>query len=278
MSRRASSSLLRELKGWKKVQYLLDYYKFPLFLAGLFLYFVIWFSIRSLTQKEYLLYLGFVNIAPSEALTEELTENYRREMGYKGRNESVLLQNNLFLSSDENSEYHPYTYATKIRILGAIVSEQLDLVLMDREAFDAFSQNGYLTDLQALLSEEALPEGMSSMHENTPHKNHSFAESSDDAETDTGTRPGISTLYDTVQAGFRKNIQIKEDNSVDVLLGNESEYSAVTTEAVYGIDLSPVSARIQNAELNGTVYLGIIENSPRKAEAVKYLNYLVREP
>ena len=181
-------------------------------------------------------------------------------------------------SSDENSEYHPYTYATKMRILGAIDAEQLDLVLMDREAFDAFSQNGYLTDLQALLSEEALPEGMSSMHENTPHKNHSFAESSDDAETDTGTRPGISTLYDTVQAGFRKNIQIKEDNSVDVLLGNESEYSAVTTEAVYGVDLSSVSARIQNAELNGTVYLGIIENSPRKAEAVKYLNYLVQEP
>ena len=84
--------------------------------------------------------------------------------------------------------------------------------------------------------------------------------------------------YDTVQAGFRKNIQIKEDNSVDVLLGNESEYSSVTTEAVYGIDLSSVSARIQNAELNGTVYLGIIENSPRKAEAVKYLNYLVQEP
>ena len=65
---------------------------------------------------------------------------------------------------------------------------------------------------------------------------------------------------------------------MDVLLGNESEYSAVTTEAVYGVDLSSVSARIQNAELNGTVYLGIIENSPRKAEAVKYLNYLVQEP
>jgi hypothetical protein len=270
---RASSSLLRELKGRKKLQYLLDYYKFPLFLAGVFLYFVIWFSVRSLTHKEYLLYLGFVNFAPSETLTEELTENYRREMGYKGRNESVLLQNNLFLSSDENSEYHPYTYATKIRILGSIDAEQLDLVLMDEEAFDAFSQNGYLTDLQALLSDGALPGSIQA----APEVGSSTG--SADRERDGGGPYGdIHGLYDAVQAGFRKNILIKEDNSVDLLLGNESEYSAVTAEAVYGIDLSAVSAKIRDAELNGTVYLGIIENSPRKAEAVKYLNYLIQEP
>ena len=264
MSRRASSSLLRELKGWKKVQYLLDYYKFPLFLAGLFLYFVIWFSIRSLTQKEYLLYLGFVNFAPSEALTEELTENYRREMGYKGREESLLLQNNLFLSSDENSEYHPYTYATKMRINIIFISDTKD-TLYELHG-DYLRKNGYKVYRLDIVT------GRDSCAYN-PLEYVKY-----DAETDTGTRPGISTLYDTVQAGFRKNIQIKEDNSVDVLLGNESEYSAVTTEAVYGIDLSSVSARIQNAELNGTVYLGIIENSPRKAEAVKYLNYLVQEP
>ena len=65
---------------------------------------------------------------------------------------------------------------------------------------------------------------------------------------------------------------------MDMLLGNESEYSAVTAEAVYGIDMSSVSARIRDAELNGTVYLGIIENSPRKAEAVKYLNFLIQKP
>ncbi len=273
MSRRASSSLLRELKGWKKIQYLLDYYKFPLFLAGVFLYAVIWFSTRSLTHKDYLLYLGFVNFAPSETLTEELTENYRREMGYKGKDESILLQNNLFLSSDENSEYHPYTYATKMRILGAIDAEQLDLVLMDREAFDAFSQNGYLADLQALLSDEALLNSISPSPEDD-----SVPGSADQEAAGIGKADEIRGLYDAVREGFSKNIFIKEDNSVDMLLGNESEYSAVTAEAVYGIDMSSVSARIRDAELNGTVYLGIIENSPRKAEAVKYLNFLIQKP
>ena len=142
-----------------------------------------------------------------------------------------------------------------------------------REAFDAFSQNGYLADLQALLSDEALLNSISPSPEDD-----SVPGSADQEAAGIGKADEIRGLYDAVREGFSKNIFIKEDNSVDMLLGNESEYSAVTAEAVYGIDMSSVSARIRDAELNGTVYLGIIENSPRKAEAVKYLNFLIQKP
>ena len=59
------------------------------------------------------------------------------------------------MTDDENNIYHEYTYASRMKILSTIDAEQLDVVLMDREAFDAFSQKGYLSNLDELLAEEA---------------------------------------------------------------------------------------------------------------------------
>mgnify|MGYP007056196539 CR=1 FL=1 len=118
---------------------------------------------------------------------------------------------------------------------------------MNGEAFDAFSQNGYLAALQKLFcpADDPDPSGTS------------------------------QALYDRIKDGFRTNIRIEEDNSVEVTLGEESEYHAVTTEGSYGLSLSAISPMIQAANLSGTVYLGILENSPRQEEAAAYLGYLV---
>ena len=228
-------SYWKEVHGAKKVGYLLDYYRLPLILIGIVVWIVIWCFGRSAEKKDYGLYVGMVNFVPPEVV-ENVLEKESFEPGGDIPEKPVCLYRNLFITTDPNSEYHPYTYASRMKILGAIEAEQMDVVLMDKEAFDSFSQNGYLADLSMLLADQA----------------------------DAGS----------LQPMLTENIRIEEDNSTDMLLGNADRYEAVTTEAPFGLNLSMGSALIREAALNGTVYLGIIENSPRKEEAVRYLQNL----
>ena len=242
MSRSGGSlRTLRELKGKAKLRYILDYYKLPLILAGLLLYAAVWFAMRSLNQKENILFVGLINAVPSEEMMTALSDGYLDAMEYPESDFAVYLYRNLFLTADEASEYHAYSYASRMKILGAIDAQRLDIVLMNQEAFDAFSQNGYLEDLAGLIP---------------------------------GASGQYRELYDRIADSLQKNIYIREDNATDILLGTADEYWSVSSEGFFGLDLSAVSPLIQKEELTGNVYLGIIANSPRKEEALRYLEYL----
>ena len=234
----------KEVHGLGKVRYLFDYYKLPLVLAFILLYIVIWSAWRSAHAQDIRLYVGLVNFSPSEELSCLLSDEYVQNADYpEGSN--IYLYRGLYLSADETSEYHAYSYATRMKILGALDAEKLDVVLMDREAFDSFSQNGYREDLSLLIT-----------------RNSSAAQE--------GPEAGLQDL-------LVRNIEIKEDNSVDVLLGNETDYHAATVDGMFGLDLSGASAIIRDAQLSGDLYLGVIRNSPRKDEAARYINYLTSE-
>ena len=69
---------------------------------------------------------------------------------------------------------------------------------------------------------------------------------------------------------------ILEDNADDLALDDSIEYSAVTREALFGLDLSQIPL-IRRAGFEDTVYLGIIANSPRLDTVMEYLRYLIRE-
>lgn len=112
------------------------------------------------------------------------------------------------------------------------------MVLMNQEAFDAFSQNGYLYNLEMFL-----------------------------LQTD-------PALYETVKSNLVSNLFILEDNSIERQLDASLPYQAITEEHYYGIDLSDTKL-IQNAGFEEPVYLGIIANSPRTDTVIAYLNYLL---
>ena len=124
-----------------------------------------------------------------------------------------------------------------MKILGLIDGELLDVVLMNREAFDAFSQNGYLHDLAEILPQ------------------------ADDS------------LYETVRPDLIANLIILEDNAVEHQLDASIPYEAVTEEHYYGIDLSRTQL-ISAAGFTEPVYLGIIANTPRLDSAAAYIRYL----
>ena len=114
----------------------------------------------------------------------------------------VRLYKGLYLTDNENNPNHEYTYASRMKILGAIDSESLDVVFMNKEAFDAFSQNGYLCDLEKLLQQK---------------------------------NPG---LYKEVSPFLQTNTKILNDNSVDIYLDPSVTYSAETKEYPMGLDIS----------------------------------------
>lgn len=236
-NRKKEQETLHSLQGMKKVQYIWDYYKLPLIISGIILYVIVYILYRNLSYKDTVLYVALVNVNAGETLTEQLNEGFMETLDVNTSQNKLHLYSGLYLTDGENNAYHEYTYASQMKILASIDGELLDVVLMDKEAFDAFSQNGYLCNLDELLSEE----------------NPAF--------------------YEDIKPFIVNNILIIEDNSFELQFDASIPYSAVTEEYPVGLDVSQAQL-IQQAGFEETVYLGIIANSPRIDTAIAYLQYL----
>lgn len=228
------------LHGLKKIQYIWDYYKLPMAVLCILLYIIVYSLYGHFTHKDTVLYTALVNVSASESLTTQLSTDFLDYLQENTSKKTIQLYSGLYLTDDETNPYHEYTYASRIKILAAIDSEHLDVVLMNRESFDAFSQNGYLCNLEELFSEK-----------NT-------------------------SLYNKLKPYLVKNTIILEDNSIDRQFDSSIAYHAVTVESPVGLDISQAGL-ISEAGFDDTVYLGIIENSTRKDTAVTYVQYLISE-
>lgn len=234
----ASLKTLQHLHGRKKIQYLWDYYKLPLTILAIFLYIIIYIAYRHFTYQTPVLYTALINVNVGESLTKQLSEDFLNVMGITSSQGKMYLYSGLYLTDDENNAYHEYTYASRMKLLASIDAEQLDVVLMNREAFDAFSQNGYLCNIDNLLQEKA-----------------------------------PAAFYHDLKPFIVNNTFIAEDNSFELQFDASIPYSAVTEEYPMGLDISQTDF-IKQAGFPETIYLGIITNSPRKDTALAYLHYL----
>ena len=228
----------KDLHGTAKLQYIWDYYKLPIAVICIGLYIVGYMGYRHLTHKETVLYTALVNVNAGETLTEELSVGYLDYLQANPSKKSISLYTELYLTDDEASQYYEYTYASSTKIIASIDAEQLDVVIMDKEAFDAFSQNGYLYNMEDFLMKQAPPQ-----------------------------------LYLSLQSSLENNIAILEDNALEAGLDPSVSYSAKTVEYPMAVNLSQ-SNMIRRAGFNDTVYLGIIANTPRMDEVAAYLEYL----
>lgn len=139
---------LRRLHGKKRLEHIWTYYKLPIVLVLVLAYIVGYVAYRQTTKKEDVLYLALVNLAPGSELTQQLTEGFAEEQGLTEK-QQVYLYSGLLLSESEGADQE-YVYASEMRIMAAIAAQQLDVVLMDAEARDAFAAQGYLMDLSQL--------------------------------------------------------------------------------------------------------------------------------
>lgn len=227
-------SRLRELKGKKKLEYLWDYYKLPIFTACVCVYVAGYLLYGHFTKKDTFLYAALVNIEAGDELSSELGEGFIDYAGDAGLGEQLELYRGLYLTDDADSEYYGYQEATRTRIVGSIDREALDVVIMNKEAFDMFAYSGYLLNIETFLKD------------NSPE------------------------LYERLGDRIVSNTVLLNSGEASDPSG---EVPAETEEYPMGLDLSD-SPVVMRAGLDGTAYLGIIANTPRAEAVIAYLEYL----
>ena len=228
---------IQDVHGIAKIGYIWEYYKLPIVIVCIFLYAAGYMVYGNLTHKDPVLYTALVNVSAGDALKEELSTDFLDYLGADAGKEEVTLYDGLYLTEDEDDTDYGYVYASNTKITASIAGGLLDVVLMDKNAFDILSRNGYLCNIEQLLIQEA-PE-----------------------------------LYNELQHSLVTNTVILEDNAIDTLLDSSITYTAVTDEYPMAVDISG-SNLILKEGFNGTLYLGIIANAPHKDTAVSYVRYL----
>lgn len=232
----AQKAAFRAMSPDKKMEHILTYYKWLILLVLVVLFVLGSVLQRELTKKEPVLQLALINVAVGEDLENALTADFITYDGGNPRRQEVYLYRDLYISEDADTLNHEYAYASQMKLMGAIQSQKLDLVIMNREGFDILSQKGYLAELPALL------------------------------ETDPDLAKEFSPL-------LVENEVVLSDNSLDVLLGEAEDRELVTQSVPNAIALSSLPL-FENAGFGSEIYLGLLANSPHADAALRYLRYL----
>ena len=219
-----------------KADYIFTYYRLPIVVSLVLLYFVCSTVYRQVTKKEVVLYTALLNISTGDSFESQLNKGFISATGAEPKKAEVYLYKGLYMTDNPSTENHEYWYASKLKLMAAIEAKQLDIVLMNREAYDVYSQDGYLLDLSDLLSQD-------------------------------------DSLYRFMEPYLTSNTVVLEDNSIEYALNEAHRYYAVTEEVTNGIDVSEFPI-FQEAGFPDSVYFGVIANTPRFPAIIQYIEYL----
>lgn len=140
----------RKMDMAHKAEYIFMYYKWFI-LLGIVVLVILGNTLhRQLTKKDVTLYLGMANVSVGTELEQTITIDFVQWLGQNPKKNEVLAYKGLYLSSNAATEDHQYAYASKMKVMAAVNAQKLDLVLMNREAYDLLSQSGYLLPLTEL--------------------------------------------------------------------------------------------------------------------------------
>ena len=227
-----------QMKTADKVDYCFTYYKTHIIAIILILIIVVSTAVRVSAKKETMLYLSMVNVSFGSVMEEHLTSGFLEQLGYSDNKHEIYVYKDLYLSDNPTSENHEYEYASQMKILAAINSKEMDLVIMNREAYDIFSQNGYLMNISDAFSQ------------------------------------GDQALLNRLAPYIISNEIILSDNSIDVALGEAAERVYESMPSKNGIIVSDLPF-FKAAGFSDDVYIGIIANTPRMQFVTKYLKYII---
>lgn len=235
--RKALRASFGKMSLGEKADYIYTYFKLPIFLGLLALVLVCSLIYHQVTKKAVVLYSAHINVAVGDDLASRLDGDFISYAGKDPRKAEVRIYQGVYLSDSPSQEDHQYSYASRLKVMSAIEAKELDVVLMNREAYDILSQSGYLWELPDLLGENA-------------------------------------ALREAAEPYLTASTVILEDNAIEYRLGEADRYEATTQEATNGMEVSALPA-FADAGFPGRVYLGVIANSPRPDAARQYIQYLI---
>lgn len=231
----AQKAAFQNMNRKEKLDHVFTYYKWYIILGIVVLIILVSVIYRNVTKKDPLVYLALTNVAIGEDMEASLTGGYIKAGG-EDRKGAVYLYKDLYISENADIINHEYAYASRMKLMGSVNAGRLDLVLMNREAYDMLSRSGYLLELAPLLSGEA-------------------------------------ELYQSLVPYFCENEVVLSDNSIEYQLGEAKEHEVDTKTVMNGVDVSRLPL-FEKAGFADPVYFGIIANSGRLPECVRYLRYL----
>lgn len=154
--RAARREAFRQMSPASKLEHIYTYYKWPIILSIIAAVILCSAIYRTMTKKDVVLYTAWVNVAVGEDLENQLNEGYLSEAGLDPRKNEIFFYRDLYVSDDPSMENHEFAYASKMKLLATINARELDLVLMNQEAYDILSASGYMMVLDGLLPTEYL--------------------------------------------------------------------------------------------------------------------------
>lgn len=152
--RAANRAAFRSMSLAQKADYIFAYYKLPLVLALVAIVALGSVAHRALTHKEALLYAAFANVVPPDAVDEALTTGFVLQQGADLARNEVSCYRELYLSSEASVADHQYAYASRLKVMAAVEGQQLDVALMNQEAYDLLSASGFLLDLRQTYGDD----------------------------------------------------------------------------------------------------------------------------
>ena len=156
LSRQEKDSLrenFRNMSFRAKADYIFTYYKLPILLIMIAVFILSSGIYRHFTEKETVAYLGFVNVSVGTDLEHMLTQGFLEYTETDTKKNQVNVYSGLYIAMDPAAEDHEYAYASRMKVMAAVNARQLDIVLMNQEAYNIFSQSGYLLDLSDCMKE-----------------------------------------------------------------------------------------------------------------------------
>lgn len=91
LEEKSSRKIFRQLHGREKLQYIWDYYKFPIFAVCILLYIAGYMIYGHFTHKDVLLSTAFVNVSPGNTLAEKLGSGFLYYIGGNDAKEEVRI-------------------------------------------------------------------------------------------------------------------------------------------------------------------------------------------
>lgn len=233
----AHRAAFRSMSPKQKLEHIYLYYKGPILLGLLALAVLGSIVQQQLTKKEPLVYLALANVAVGEDAEADLTQGFLRYLGADEKKQEVYLYPDLYLSENAETLNHEYAYASRMKLMGAVSAGRLDLVLMNREAWDMLSRGGYLLVLNPDFFEDA-------------------------------------ALYAQLSPCLAENEVIVSDNSLAYQLGEAETHEVETAPAENGLAVSGLPF-FSAAGFPDAVYLGVIANTKHPAACAQYMAYLL---
>lgn len=144
---------IKSLRRRQRFRYIWDYYKLHLAVIFILSYIIGYIIYGQVTHKNTVLCTALINISASEEFASSLSSGYLEYLGKDSSENEVVLMSEIYLTDNEAASNYEYTYASQIKILASVNSQELDVLLMNQEALDILSRNDYLCDLDELLSD-----------------------------------------------------------------------------------------------------------------------------